>query len=268
MIKKVLFGAILFSALFGMALADDFESANFTVKDPVIFPAGYSTSQNYALWGTIAQPAIATSTSAGFEVRSGFLYFTDPVPTPAPSPAPSPAPAAAARGESGGILGLAGLLLGLPSAPYLPHLPIQISKCGIADFNCDKSIGLRDISVFLYLSAFSEENNPADLNKDGRISLADLSAMLFYWTEPILPPRFVSVEPDFYSPRPRGLSREQEFVHPGAKRSVPIGVQRESNLALVTETIETVETKPIFTRIKEAVREAVSKWYNILIQWF
>ena len=64
--------------------AQEFQSTNFRALDPVIFPAGYSTSSNFQLHSTISQVATATSSITSFKVSSGFLYFpfvSKPVPT-------------------------------------------------------------------------------------------------------------------------------------------------------------------------------------------
>ena len=58
-----------------VALATDYSSASFRIMDPVLMPAGYSTSSSYSLTSTVAQIAIGTSTSGLWEDRSGFEYF-------------------------------------------------------------------------------------------------------------------------------------------------------------------------------------------------
>lgn len=72
--------ALVLSPLFAVsvAYATDFTSASFMVKDPVLFPAAYSTSTGYILISTMAQISIGTSTTATGgprELRSGFEYF-------------------------------------------------------------------------------------------------------------------------------------------------------------------------------------------------
>lgn len=60
------------------AQATDYTSTSFTVKDPVLYPAGYSTSSSYSLTSTIGQISIGTSTvgvGPVRQVRSGFEYF-------------------------------------------------------------------------------------------------------------------------------------------------------------------------------------------------
>ena len=73
--------AFLF-ALFGSGLvsATEFTSTDFQVLDPVLEPAGYSTSDGYQLFGTMAQIAIGTSTITSFNLAGGFFFF--PTTTP------------------------------------------------------------------------------------------------------------------------------------------------------------------------------------------
>lgn len=66
---------VLFSVLTLFARADEFTATNFKVLDPVLFPAGYSTSTDYQLLSTIGQTAVGTSTASSFNVSGGFLYF-------------------------------------------------------------------------------------------------------------------------------------------------------------------------------------------------
>lgn len=87
---QFILGSFLIGLLFVLLLpsfranAQEFQSTNFRALDPVIFPAGYSTSTNFQLHSTISQVAIATSSVTSFKVSSGFLYFpfvSKPVPT-------------------------------------------------------------------------------------------------------------------------------------------------------------------------------------------
>lgn len=62
--------------LFGQnVLAQEFSSTDYKALDPVIMPAEYSTSGSFRVWSTVSQMAIGTSSSAGFNLNSGFLYF-------------------------------------------------------------------------------------------------------------------------------------------------------------------------------------------------
>ncbi len=58
-----------------VARADSFSSTNFTVENPVMEPAGYGTSSNYALWGTIPYIAASPGSSTNFAMNGGFLSF-------------------------------------------------------------------------------------------------------------------------------------------------------------------------------------------------
>lgn len=57
------------------ALGAEFTSSSFQMLDPVMNPAGFSTSSSYQLIGTIAQVAIGTSTASSFQLRGGFGFF-------------------------------------------------------------------------------------------------------------------------------------------------------------------------------------------------
>ncbi len=66
------------------ARAQEFQSTNFRVLDPVIFPASFSSSSNFQLNSTISQISIGTSSITNFKISSGFLFFpfvSKPAPT-------------------------------------------------------------------------------------------------------------------------------------------------------------------------------------------
>lgn len=70
--------AVLALGVCSPVFATDFTSASFRILDPVLYPAGYSTSSGYSLTSTIAQIVAGTSTAAAGtarEGRSGFEYF-------------------------------------------------------------------------------------------------------------------------------------------------------------------------------------------------
>ncbi|MEK7566846.1 MAG: hypothetical protein AAB527_01810, partial [Patescibacteria group bacterium] len=82
MIKKTaatltILGALAFAVF---SYATEFTSTDFQVLDPVLEPAGYSTSNSYQLFGTLAQLAIGTSTITSFNLSGGFFFF--PTTTP------------------------------------------------------------------------------------------------------------------------------------------------------------------------------------------
>ncbi len=67
----------IFAISFGIALAADFTSSSFIVRDPVILSgSGYSSSASFQYFGSLGQTAIGASASGGFIERSGFLYFS------------------------------------------------------------------------------------------------------------------------------------------------------------------------------------------------
>ena len=65
------------------ALAVDYTSSNFIVRDPVILSgAGFSASSSFQQLSSLGQTAIGESSAGGFIERSGFLYYsvvTNPV---------------------------------------------------------------------------------------------------------------------------------------------------------------------------------------------
>jgi len=93
-----------FSAAVSLVFAQELSSSNFKLLDPVIFPAGYATSAGFQLSVIIGQPAIGTSTSAGFGINAGFLYFPF-VTTPALSTTAGDAQVALSWTAATGFLG-------------------------------------------------------------------------------------------------------------------------------------------------------------------
>lgn len=75
-LRIVGWGVVLFGVP-AVVSATDFSSSNFNVRDPIIHIASSTemVSSSFRLTGSIGQIAIGTSSSATFEVRSGFLYF-------------------------------------------------------------------------------------------------------------------------------------------------------------------------------------------------
>lgn len=71
-----LVSAVFFALIFpNFALADEFTSSSFRVLDPVLAPAGYSTSTGFQLWSTITEIALGTSSASSFSLGSDFLRF-------------------------------------------------------------------------------------------------------------------------------------------------------------------------------------------------
>jgi len=107
------------------AYATDFTSTSFMIKDPVLYPAGYSTSSSYSLTSTIGQISIGTTTVGSGsvrELRSGFEYF--PFVTRAVvSAVPGSAQVALSWSASAGVLGwtVSGYGVGQSSTPGGPY---------------------------------------------------------------------------------------------------------------------------------------------------
>lgn len=58
-----------------------------------------------------------------------------------------------------------------------------VSACNGADINKDGRVNLTDLSILLFYWATPASGNPcADINKDGSVNLTDFSIMLFNWT--------------------------------------------------------------------------------------
>jgi hypothetical protein len=172
LVVAVLVGSILFTLPF-LISAEEFSSANFKIKDPVIsIGGGLVTSTNFLLQGSIGQPAPGTSTAASFELRAGFLFFPAPVAPAVPSPTPP-------------ILGVR------PGRSFLritPLIPLRITplipRCvRFGDLNCDGKVNLTDLSIFLYfLNQPWQIASRYDINEDGVLDLRDISIMFYYWT--------------------------------------------------------------------------------------
>src|SRR5581483_6609711 len=57
------------------------------------------------------------------------------------------------------------------------------SACSGADLNKDHRVNLTDLSILLFYWHTSAAGNPcADINKDGTVNLVDFSIMLYQWT--------------------------------------------------------------------------------------
>ncbi len=119
---KVVVWIILWFAGAGLVLAQEFTAPNFRVLDPVLFPAGFSSSADYQLWGNVSQPAIGTSTATDFGVRAGFLYFPA-----AGAPAATPALESEVGGgsASGGLVRTAAVEFSGLAYPNQPVIVLQ-----------------------------------------------------------------------------------------------------------------------------------------------
>lgn len=187
------FGGMLAFPL--LAYAAEFTSSNFKIIDPVILlGGGRGTSTSFQVEESIGQPGSGISNSANFQLKGGFLYF--PAPTPAPTPA---TPAAATPPAAGGgplspsrIVFPADLLALLP-----PKIP-ETCPSGYrpTDLDCDGSVGLTDLSIFLFLSSAALPQR-ADLNGDATVDASDLSILFTDWSE-----RLVAFAPESTFGRP------------------------------------------------------------------
>ena len=99
---------------------------------------------------------------------------------------------------------------------------------------------LADLSALLYLSTYSSEANPADLNQDGNINLADTSILFYYWSEPVSVRLLSFAEwPSFFQSPPNfETSLAKVFNVEGKKRQWRFGIQEEN----VASTIESAKS--------------------------
>jgi hypothetical protein len=74
--NKIVFLFLLFSLFFQTVWAADYDSSNFTVKDPVITSGTQTASSStYILRQSLSQIAPGSSTSSNFQLLSGFQYY-------------------------------------------------------------------------------------------------------------------------------------------------------------------------------------------------
>ena len=166
--------SIIFLLSAQLALATDFSSSNFTVKDPVIQGGGgFATSSSFQLWGTIPYIGSALATSTSFRTIPGFLGFPG-------SASSSSSTASSSAGIAGGG-GIATETLPLPPKPKPSAEVLRILDC-----NADGRINLVDLSCLLYYTdKTGPEIEPHDFNKDGVVDLVDVSILLYYWYDPV-----------------------------------------------------------------------------------
>ncbi len=161
--------------------AEDYTSANFILRDPVLTnEGGYSSSASFQFTSATGQVDAGRGTSVTFIHCAGFLYFpqgsTEPCPDAVVSPSPSPSPS-----PSGGGGG------GLTPALYLPPEETPGICFRKGDLNDDCRVNLVDFSIaaYWYKQVLSErflEVEKKKLNGDGRVSLRDFSIMAYWWT--------------------------------------------------------------------------------------
>lgn len=215
-----------------LAIATDFSSSNFIVRDPVLSGGGgYSTSDNFQLFSAFSQPAIGVGTSDSRELRAGFLYFpAAEAVSPSPSPSPSPTPGTG----SGSVT--TPIPPPQPFPPLIPEIPIPLPECAggvnISDFNCDGRVDLKDLSVLL--------TRP-------RILPRTLSLFLSNWTARLPIPVFVPGEET-------GLARPSELERP-----------RSPELAQVVSVVST--TTPEAPAPKFSIFKAIAKFFKTIWQF-
>ena len=76
-LSVVLSGGVLITAAFGsMAMAEDYESSSFIVRDPIsTVESGYASSDSFQYFSSSGQTVTGISSTDNFIDRSGFLYF-------------------------------------------------------------------------------------------------------------------------------------------------------------------------------------------------
>ncbi len=173
MVASAMIILFLFTAIIAVnfAFADDLQSTNFKILAPTIdVGLGAATSSNFTLIGSLGELSTGLSSSSDFQAKAGFLFFPGPI---APAPAPSP-------GSVGGPVPSGGIIPIFPTKLFLPLFVKSLSLiCQKSDFNKDGAVSLVDISILLanWESAF---HNPiTDLNNDDKVDIIDLSIMLF-----------------------------------------------------------------------------------------
>jgi hypothetical protein len=75
-ISRVVFITLVFFCLSNISFSEEYTSTNFKILNPVVTGGGgFSSSLDYKLDSSISQMGIGPSTSTGFGVNAGFLYF-------------------------------------------------------------------------------------------------------------------------------------------------------------------------------------------------
>lgn len=179
----VLLLAFLFSSSF--SFATEFTSTNFKVLDPVFHPGGFSSSNNFRMFGSFHQPVTGISTSNDSTLntlKAGFLYF------PAPTVAEEEEEEAAAPDPGGG-----GPVLGL----FQDFLVRLIVRCKKSDLNCDGLVNIYDAGILFYwwnkpidkpnfvtlIANILGLGRPSpDINSDTSVDIYDLSILLADWS--------------------------------------------------------------------------------------
>lgn len=184
---------ILFALTFGfynIAYAAYIQSDSFRINNNAFTSGNFSSSDSFRLFGNIADIAIGRSTSDGFILGGGLLYYPD---------AAAASPAAAEKTATPAVKG-EGIVLSLLKKFLVPTPFITRVDGGSADINGDGKVDIKDFGAFLYYQALKVPN-PADLNKDGIVNSKDLSHLFFGWTE-----RFIAFQPEPNSVLPKNYN--------------------------------------------------------------
>ncbi len=142
-----------------------------------------------------------------------------------------------------------------------PEIPISCPSSQIlGDLDCDKKVGLKDLSIFLYFMSQTGPN-PADINNDKTVNAIDLSFLFFAWTE-----KFLTFEGN-------GLAS----ILPAPKKSTFAGVPGGLAAVIVkpetTGTEQKVEPAPpqvltgFFAKAAALVKKATDAVYNLFTRF-
>lgn len=124
----------------------------------------------------------------------------------------------------------------------LPKTP-TVTKCGVADLNCDGQVGLEDLSILIY---FMSRPAPqlADLDKDLKISIKDFSILFSQWNE--RSPVFAFEKPEITIELPKteetSLAREQQAAAGWAaspEEKGPVSIVQERARGMVSKLLKT-----------------------------
>lgn len=68
-------------------------------------------------------------------------------------------------------------------SPFTQHEEFNVTKCMIADLNCDQKVDLIDFSIMMYFwNSLNPTNRRADVNHDTVVNITDFSLLLYHWT--------------------------------------------------------------------------------------
>lgn len=155
---------ILFVAISGLALAQDYSSPSFTIRAPVISEGGsYSTSTSFQAQGSLGQLITGENSGLNFQQLTGFLYWWWPsVATSVPST--PPASVQVSGGGGGGMVSVVTTGANFSGRAYpLNKVTIlkdgQIAATTIAGPDSNFSVSLTGLSGGNYnFSVYGEDN--------------------------------------------------------------------------------------------------------------